>query len=154
MSASSAFADGFDFRNARWGMNRFEVMASEESGPTRVGPDEILYCVSLFRRPAYLLYRLDDEHLVGARYVLPVKGSDTLEKVASLVALRYGGPCRDSLSEGDARVWNPPGRTVRLFFPKKGQAVIDIVSEGAVAASSKKRARLRRNTSEALLGSL
>ncbi|WP_300668560.1 hypothetical protein [Desulfoluna sp.] len=145
MASGRAFAEGFDFRNVRWGMNRFEVMASEDRAPKRMRNGDILYRVPLFKRPAYLMYRLAEDRLVGARYVLPLKRSDTLERLEALVSLRYGALRQVAASEGMVRVWESPDRTVRLFLPKKGQAVIDVVSEGADEIPLKVQARRRRD---------
>ncbi|VVS94837.1 hypothetical protein [Desulfoluna spongiiphila] len=150
----SAAAASFDFRSVRWGMNRFEVMASENIAPKKMARNELLYRVSLFKRPAHLMYRLYDDRLVGMRYVLPVKASDSLDKLEKLVSLRYGTARRETGAVGALRVWNRPDRTVRLFFAKKGQAVIDVVSKGAATISSIELTRLRRSTSEAVVSTL
>lgn len=154
VAARTACAEGFDFRNVRWGMNRFEVMAAEVMAPKRMKRDELLYRVSLFRRPAYLMYRLYDDHLVGARYVLPVKGTDTTEQLVALVSLRYGAAGKQPSSQGTSRVWRQSDRTVHLFFPKKGQAVIDVLSEAMAGIPAREEARLRRRTSEELANHL
>ncbi|VFQ46120.1 hypothetical protein [Desulfoluna butyratoxydans] len=154
LASRSAVAESFDFRSVRWGMNRFEVMASEKIAPKRMGRHELLYRVSLFKRPAHLMYRLAGDRLVGVRYVLPVKLSDSLDKLEELVSLRYGVASRETGKEGAQRVWTAQDRTVRLFFPKKGQAVIDIVSRGASAASSAELASLRSSARDAVVSSL
>lgn len=150
----SACADGFDFRKTRWGMNRYEVMASENGAPKRMRRDEILYGVSLFKRPTHLMYRFYEDRLVGARYVLPVKGTDTLDKLEGIVSLRYGTARKETASVGALRVWKSPGQIIRLYFAKKGQAVIDVVSASAAAIPSKEVALLRRRTLETVLSSL
>lgn len=147
-------AEGFDFRSIRWGMNRFEVMASEDGAPKRMKRDEILYRVSLFKRPVHLMYRFCEDRLVGARYVLPVKGVDTLDKLERLVSLRYGVARKETASVGALRVWYQSDRTIRLFIAKKGQAVIDVLSEGAFSIPSKQVALLRRSTLDVVASSL
>jgi len=154
LASRSAVAESFDFRSVRWGMNRFEVMAAESAAPKRMARDELLYRVSLFKRPAHLMYRLYEDRLVGARYVLPVKASDSLEMLEKLISLRYGTARRETGPVGALRVWAYPDRTVRLFFAKKGEAVIDVVSKGAVAISSVEADRLRRSVLEAVTSSL
>ncbi|GEM_PF-4014887 len=147
-------AEGFDFRSIRWGMNRFEVMASENRAPKRMKRDEILYRISLFKRPAHLMYRFYEDRLVGARYVLPVKGADTLDKLEKLVSLRYGAARKETASVGALRVWHRPDRTIRLFIARKGQAVIDVLSDGAFSIPSKQVALLRRSTLDVVASSL
>lgn len=146
--ATRASADGYDFRKVRWGMSRYDVMASEENAPRRMKQDQILYQVSLFNRPAYLMYRLYDERLVGARYVLPIKAADTLDKLTALVSMRYGASPSATVAAGETRVWTLAGRTVRLYIPRKGQAVIDVASAGEAEIPAKEVALLRQSTLE------
>ncbi|BCS96510.1 hypothetical protein DSLASN_21420 [Desulfoluna limicola] len=152
--SGNVWAEDFDFRGIRWGMNRFEVMASEDGAPRRMKRDEILYRISLFKRPAHLMYRFYEDRLVGARYVLPVKGVDTLDKLESLVSLRYGDARKETAPVGPVRVWYKQDRTIRLFIAKKGQAVIDVLSEGAFSIPSKQVALLRRSTLDVVARSL
>ncbi len=153
VSSSGAFAGDLDFRHVRWGMNRYEVMASETGSPKRVRPNEILYGVALFRRPAHLMYRFYEDRLVGARYVLPLKEGDTLEKIDGLVSLRYGVSQAGEMASrvSVSRVWKLPERTVRLFITKRGQAVIDLSSQGGQEIASREVALLRQRTMDVLI---
>ena len=143
----SAWAESFDFRSVRWGMNRYEVMASELGPPRRLRRDEILYGISLFKRPTHLMYRFYEDRLVAARYVLPLKANDTLETLDALLSLHHGTSFSEATDLGEARVWMHQGRTLRLFIPKKGQAVIDVISDAATSIPSKEMASLRRRAS-------
>lgn len=151
---SSVFAGDLDFRYVRWGMNRYEVMASEAGSPKRLRRDEILYEISLLGRPVHLMYRFYEDRLVGARYVLPLKETDTLEKIDDLVSLRYGSSRGEATASGASRVWKKPDRTIRLFIVKRGQAVIDLSSQGSQGIASREVALLRRSTLDALIRNL
>lgn len=135
-------------------MNRYEVMASEEGSPKRLRRDEILYQISLFGRPAHLIYRFYEDRLVGARYVLPLKAVDTLEKIGRLVSLRYGTSKEVVTAHGPSMVWRAQGRTIRLFVARRGQAVIDLVPEEAEVIPSRRLALLRQSTFDAVIRNL
>ena len=136
-----------DFRLIRWGMNRFQVIASEALSPIGFEPGEILYRVLLFDRPSLLAYRFSDGRLVSARYVLPTKSSDSMDGIANLLAMRYGlsDASFQGMPEGESvRVWSGREKTVRLYLRPEGEAIIDIFSPATQRALEVKRFRQNR----------
>ena len=145
--------DASDFRLIRWGMTRFEVIASETLTPVGFSVNEILYQVLLFDRPTSLVYRFHGGRVVGARYVLPTKPADDIEKLSKLIAIRYGpsgSTVHDAIGADRIRVWNGLSRTVRLYLRPEGEAIIDILSSRYAKGHLAKKYSLKRQLQRTL----
>ena len=60
----------FDFRHARWGMTRAEVLATEDLKPVEQNTDKLRYTIEILERNVDLYFTFADDKLVGAFYKL------------------------------------------------------------------------------------
>jgi hypothetical protein len=111
------FADGNDFRNTTWGMNKSEVLQSEEGQPFKgsisykILGDGLAFKVKVLNYNTILQYDFNDDKLVTASYVFidslklaqmlgndPFKYyTDQYQEIKKALAEKYGEPIESEI---------------------------------------------------------
>lgn len=89
-SVSSSMGAMNELRNVHWGMNRFEVMASEELSPETFDAYYVHYKTELEGREQDLIYGFFENRLVDAVYVVTVLKADEYLTFKKNLERRYG----------------------------------------------------------------
>ena len=62
--------EDYDFRNARWGMSKEDVLASESGEPVVTTDTQVGYFIEILDKNIYVAFIFDNEHLVSTLYAL------------------------------------------------------------------------------------
>jgi hypothetical protein len=101
--------EDYDFRNARWGMSKADIIASETGAPVVQTESQIGYFTQILDNNIYVAYILKNDKLVSTFYTLRdmrdnLKDSfDDFEDFKKILVMKYGEP---NAGQGDA--WADP----------------------------------------------
>jgi hypothetical protein len=91
-NASDVSSENGDLRSAKWGMSRFEVMASEDLSPVTFDAYNIHYKTWVGEREQDLIYGFLDNILIDAVYVITVVKKDEYVTYRKDLEKKYGKP--------------------------------------------------------------
>ena len=90
-SASTVFAEEFDFRKTRWGMTHDQVAKSEKTTPKKTHRETLAVSVNIFGIKGMLTYYFDNDSLYAAKmwFVIMDNAKNFLYKVDKAVSTKY-----------------------------------------------------------------
>lgn len=91
-SASTVFAEEFDFRKTKWGMTHDQVAKSEKVSPKKTHRETLAVPVNIFGTKGTLTYYFDNDSLYAAKMWFVIIGADAknfLYKVDKAVSTKY-----------------------------------------------------------------
>ncbi len=117
MTTLAGADDGFDLRNVKWGMNKEEVVKSEDKKPEFEKEDFVGYDETIDRKPVKLGYYFIDNKLCRAVYLLTSNHTNKNDYITdyddfkNLLTEKYGKPKEDktvwkhNLYKNDPQNW-------------------------------------------------
>lgn len=130
-----------DIRNAKWGMTKVEVIASEVMKPIRVTDAYISYRFELMGENTFLLYEFIKNSLLGARYVIEKPSNNLNDKIKKILALKYGEP----IVEEDLIRWQQ--KDVEVYLENNGE-MLKVVYKSKKIEEFKKKYDQKLNKKE------
>ena len=103
--------EDYDFRNARWGMSKEDVLTSESGEPVVKTDTQIGYFTKILDKNIYVAFIFDNERLVSALYALRDMRENLddsfkdFEDFKKILTMKYGEP-----NAGQGDIWADPSR--------------------------------------------
>ena len=100
-------AEKFDFRKARWGMNKSQIKSSEKIKPFFEDEGRITYKDKMFETDVSINYFFEDKKLIKSQYLFDgtfTKGEDYItyfRKIKKNIVEKYGKAYKDDSKELD-----------------------------------------------------